>query len=312
MVRRESFPAITADWRHPRVIEHELRLGNDAWVSDRVPCSIRRCVSIPNSCASPHPGHQRQTLCIPRKDDTGMCIPAIATLILEPMSKSIELIKAPQILFSPTSIVHLSNRRKPLAHPRIETSNSPRSFSFDHAEAFVLVLDSGRDPIHRLHIMLFSPFCRARVLSAMAEWQSWKPNSSKSGAHWYRPSILKRFTSEFEYYLDCKGEPIEIAAQPMNWPESGVSGIFKTQKTRLGTRRTATCLEHTIPVNLSATMGAIQREEGKEALARIKHEKSNTIDEDSGEDIDWIGEGTIQQRIRSLAKVVPSARMLFL
>lgn len=245
-----------------------------------------------------------------------MCIPAIATIILNPLAKSIDVVKGANVFFSSSSIVHLSRSNKPLGRntPKIEASSTPRSFTFDYREAFVLVLDSGTDVTHRLYIVLFQPSQRERVIAAMADWRSWKPNSSKSGAHWYRPSILKRFTGELEYYLDSEGEPTGLAGQPMSWTESGLSSIFKTQKTRLGTRRTAACLDQSLvpTVNLAqATDRGDEESEESAIMSKIKHEKSNANDEDSGEDHDWIGDGTIQQRIKSLVKVVPSARLLF-
>lgn len=241
-----------------------------------------------------------------------MIVQAIATLVLDPVEKSILSIRAPKVYFSPTSIKHLTTRTyEAISGLDIAASTTPRSFSHDTPEAYVLAIDSGTAPAHLLTLILFPLGVRRGVQAEMAAWRAARQlDEIRGGAHWYSAAVLKRFCDGFEYYVDQHGQACGVALE--GWVESGIEAVFnRAQRSRLGMRRRARCLIDPPQHAEEADRSQEQQQQQQHFHEKSRDSVSDTEMDGGGGGGGWMGEGTLERSLGAVIRSVPSVRGIF-
>lgn len=224
-----------------------------------------------------------------------LVVEAISLIVIDPVDQRIRCTRTPLIELSATRIRQYSSPINNaldadtavvgvLSTVEIDVRQGSHFYVFDHTESFILVLDSGAAERHCLYLCLFHPKQRPSVEKVISKWRV--PNSDSRGgsgaAGWYRVSVLRQFTNEFEFFLDSHGDPCDVAIpSSTHWIESGVSAIFNKPTTR------------TLTSLLKGNTHASVMEMSESAASS------------------WMGEATIQKRLVATMKSVPSVRQLF-
>lgn len=219
---------------------------------------------------------------------------AIASILLEPASRHLQHIQHPLVFIESGTLRQVHDGTDTLDRT-VFAVKSPRTFSLQLSDSFVLIVDSGKADVHQLHVILFSPFERRAVTKAMSLFAAQALDSCRSGAHWYRLSTLKAFIRNVEFYIDSHGDATGIAFGT-DWSLAGADAIFRTQKLALGGRTRPACLHALNEVDASRP---------------IRHEASGSGAE-SVDDAGWFETIKFQERMTKAIKVVPSVRDIFL